>query len=43
MVMLGEYNNYFAEDLGAPIDASGEGFYKLRPASSRPYAAMYAN
>lgn len=41
--LLGEYNSFFAEDLGSPIDASGEGFYKLRPASSRPYAAMYAN
>ncbi len=39
--LLGEYNDHFADDLGAPIDATGEGFFKLRPASSRPYAAMY--
>ncbi len=41
--VLGEYNGYFAGDLGGPIDATGEGFYRLRPASSRPYASMYAN
>lgn len=41
--LLEEYNEHFAEDLGAPIDATGRGFYRLRPESSRPYAAMYAN
>lgn len=40
--LLAEYNACFEEDLGAPIDASGLGFYKLKPASSRPYADMYA-
>lgn len=41
--LLKEYNSHFAEDLGRKVDESGEGFYCLRPASSRPYAAMYAN
>lgn len=41
--LLEEYNAHFAEDLGAAVDASGEGFFSLRPASSRPYASMYAN
>lgn len=41
--LLGAYNDKFAEELGAPVDTSGEGFYRLRPASSRPYASMYAN
>ncbi len=41
--LLGRYNDYFAEDLGAPVEATGEGFYRLKPASSRPYASMYAN
>lgn len=41
--LLGQYNRHFAGDLDQPVDATGEGFYKLRPESSRPYAAMYAN
>jgi glutamate synthase domain-containing protein 3 len=41
--LLEEYNRCFSGDLGAAIDASGQDFWKLRPASSRPYAAMYAN
>lgn len=41
--LLGEYNAHFADDLGASVDATGKGFFKLRPASSRPYATMYAN
>lgn len=41
--LLGLYNDYFAADLAAPIEATGAGFYALRPASSRPYASMYAN
>lgn len=41
--LLEEYNEHFAEELGAPIDASGEGFFRLRPESSRPYASLYAN
>lgn len=40
--LLGRYNQYFSSELGGSIDESGEGFYALRPASSRPYASMYA-
>ncbi len=40
--LLGRYNDYFASELDQPVDDSGEGFYRLRPASSRPYASMYA-
>ncbi len=40
--LLGEYNDAFADELGGPVDASGEGFVRLRPASSRPYANLYA-
>ena len=36
------YNRLFAEERGAAVDESGEGFWRLRPASSRPYASMYA-
>lgn len=41
--ILANYNDYFAEENGCRMDESGEGFYKLVPESSRPYAAMYAN
>ncbi len=41
--LLEEYNNAFADELDAPVDTSGQDFYRLRPASSRPYASMYAN
>lgn len=41
--LLGEYNECFMADLPSPIVATGEGFWKLRPESSRPYAAMYAS
>ncbi len=41
--ILGQYNEYFASELGYAVNESGEGFFKLRPASSRPYASMYAN
>lgn len=41
--LLGEYNEKFAEEIGGPVDATGEGFFRLRPANSRPYASMYAN
>lgn len=41
--LLVEYNEHFSDDLGGAVDASGEGFFRLRPASSRPYASMYAN
>jgi len=39
--LLREYNRLFAEELAEPIDESCEGFWRLRPASTRPYAAMY--
>ncbi len=41
--LLGRYNTYFADELGTSVEATGEGFFRLKPASSRPYAAMYAN
>lgn len=41
--LLEAYNRYFADDLEQPIDETGAGFWALRPASSRPYATMYAN
>lgn len=41
--LLDEYNGHFADELGGPVDTSGAGFFRLRPASSRPYASMYAN
>ena len=41
--LLERYNGFFAADLGAPVDATGEGFFRLRPATARPYASMYAN
>ncbi|MCH4184414.1 MAG: glutamate synthase [Eggerthellaceae bacterium] len=40
--LLGRYNGYFGDELEAPVDTSGKGFWRLRPASSRPYATMYA-
>ncbi|MDO4182129.1 MAG: glutamate synthase [Coriobacteriia bacterium] len=40
--LLKEYNQHFAEELPAPVDESGKGYYCLRPESSRPYASMYA-
>lgn len=42
--LLGRYNEYFSDDLGGEeVEATGEGFFRLKPASSRPYASMYAN
>ncbi len=41
--LLEEYNDAFDEELEAPLDTTGEGFWRLRPESSRPYAALYAN
>lgn len=40
--LLSRYNGYFASELSAPVDASGEGFFRLKPVSSRPYASVYA-
>lgn len=41
--LLKRYNDCFAADLGGEVDASGEGFFRLRPVTARPYASMYAN
>lgn len=41
--ILSDYNGYFANEGNEAVDTSGNGFYKLRPESSRPYASMYAN
>ncbi len=41
--LLSEYNGYFASDLGAPVSTAPEGFTKLVPASSRPYASLYTS
>ncbi len=41
--LLSRYNCYFAADRGESVDESGAGFFRIRPASSRPYASMYAN
>lgn len=41
--LLKAYNQAFSAELAEPVDETGEGFYCLRPASSRPYASMYAN
>lgn len=37
------YNGYFSDELSAPVDTSACGFYRLRPANKRPYAALYAD
>lgn len=39
--LLHAYAELFGEELEKPIDVSGKGFWKLIPASSRPYADMY--
>lgn len=41
--LLAAYNRHFARELGKPIAEDGAGFWALRPASSRPYATLYAN
>lgn len=41
--LLREYNEHFAAERGGSIDESGAGFFRIRPASSRPYAALYAD
>lgn len=40
--LLGEYNRCFARDLGREVDTAGNGFSRIRPLSSRPYAALYS-
>lgn len=41
--VLSNYNHFFAEENNEEIDISADGFFKLIPESSRPYASMYAN
>ena len=41
--LLSAYNEHFAHEISKPVEATGEGYYRLRPASSRPYESMYAN
>ena len=41
--LLKAYNQAFSEEIPRLVDETGQGFYCLRPASSRPYASMYAN
>lgn len=41
--LLSQYNEHFGSELAEPVDTTGAGFYRLKPASSRPYASMYAN
>ena len=40
--LLTRYNSYFEGEV-EPVDTSGQGYYRLCPASSRPYASMYVN
>lgn len=39
--LLSDYNDAFADELGHAVSTSCEGWYRLRPQSSRPYATMY--
>lgn len=41
--LLAAYNRHFADELDAPAESTGEGFFRIRPASSRPYAELYAS
>lgn len=41
--LLAAYNRHFAAELEQQVSEDGAGFWVLRPASSRPYAALYAN
>ena len=40
--LLGDYDRCFSRDLGRGIDAAVRGFVRLRPLTSRPYAALYS-
>ncbi|MGI6105687.1 MAG: glutamate synthase [Raoultibacter sp.] len=40
--LLVEYNELYSKD-GVSVDTTADGFFRLRPCSSRPYEAMYAN
>lgn len=42
--LLRAYNDRFAAELPeGRVDSTGEGFFRLRPESARPYARMYAS
>lgn len=41
--LLKSYNKAFSAEIKKPVDESGKDYWCLRPASSRPYASMYAN
>lgn len=41
--ILSNYNHFFAGDTNEGAPVTGDGFYKLIPESSRPYASMYAS
>ncbi len=41
--VLSNYNHFFAGDTNEGAPVTGDGFYKLIPESSRPYASMYAS
>ena len=40
--LLAEYDRLFAGELGHRVSAEAPGFLRVAPASSRPYASMYA-
>ena len=39
--LLAQYDGYFGDELQTPAPVSGKGFWRLRPESARPYAALY--
>jgi glutamate synthase domain-containing protein 3 len=41
--LLKAYNDAFADELASSVPTTGKGFWRLRPATRRPYAAMYAS
>lgn len=41
--LLQKYDSYFAKEIGSKASSNLEGFCKLIPKSSRPYASMYVN
>ncbi len=41
--LLNSYNSYFSDELEERVDTNPSAFYRLRPATNRPYASLYAN
>ena len=39
--LLAEYDRLFASELGYRVSAEAPEFFRVTPASSRPYASMY--